>query len=240
MTDAAAARRLIRRARTAALATTLPDDRGGRAYASLVTVACDGDGRPLLLLSTLAEHTRNLAADARAALLFEAASGRASPQTGPRVTVLGRIERSAAPERHLRRFLARHPGAARYAGFADFGCYRMAVERAHFVGGFARAQWLAGDELVLAGAAAAAIAAAEPDILAHMNADHGDAIGLYANRLLGRRGTGWTMVAVDPEGCDLRRGSVLARLDFPRPATDIHAVRDTLTTLADEARRRGG
>ena len=231
---AAAARGLMRRARSAALATSLRDE-DGRPYVSLVTVACDCDGSPLLLLSDLADHTRNLAADPRASLLFEAASRRANPQTGPRVTVLGRIERSDH-ERHRRRFLARHPGAALYAGFADFGCYRMTVERAHFVGGFARARWLTGSDIVLDGNTAEATAEAEPGILAHMNADHAEAVGLYANRLLGRRGEGWTMIAVDPEGCDLGRGSVLARLDFPRLAADPASVREILVALAARAR----
>ena len=231
---AAAARGLMRRARSAALATSLRDE-DGRPYVSLVTVACDCDGSPLLLLSDLADHTRNLAADPRASLLFEAASRRANPQTGPRVTVLGRIERSDH-ERHRRRFLARHPGAALYAGFADFGCYRMTVERAHFVGGFARARWLTGSDIVLDGNTAEATAGAEPGILAHMNADHAEAVGLYANGLLGRRGEGWTMIAVDPEGCDLRRGGVLARLDFPRRAADPASVREILVALAARAR----
>jgi hypothetical protein len=231
---AVAARGLMRRARSAALATTLRDNEGW-AFASLVTVACDCDGSPILLLSDLADHTRNLQADPRASVLFEAASGRANPQTGPRVTVLGRITRSAR-DGDRRRFLARHPGAGLYADFADFAFYRMTVERAHFVGGFARATWLAAGDILLDGKGVDEIAEAEPEILTHMNADHAQAVGLYAARLLRRRGEGWTMVAVDPEGCDLRRGSALARLDFPRIASDLVALRKILVELAAHAR----
>jgi len=232
---AADARGLMRRARSAALATTLRDN-DGWAFASLVTVACDCDGSPILLLSDLADHTRNLAADPRASLLFEAASGRANPQTGPRVTVLGRITRSVrASDR--RRFLARHPGAAVYAGFADFAFYRMTVERAHFVGGFARARWLATGDILIDDKVLEGIAEAEPDILAHMNTDHAQAVGLYAARLLRRQGEGWTMVAVDPEGCDLRRGSTFARLDFPHIAPTPVAVREVLVEMAAQARK---
>lgn len=233
----AAARGLMRRARSAALATTLRDN-DGRAFASLVTVACDCDGSPILLLSDLADHTRNLKVDPRASLLFEAASRRVNPQTGPRVTVLGRIERSDH-ERHRRRFLARHPGAGLYAGFADFACYRMSIERAHFVGGFARANWLAAGDILLDAAAAESIASVETGVLAHMNADHAEAVGLYATRLLRRRAGGWTMVAVDPEGCDLGRGSALARLDFPRRVSDPEALREIFVTLASQARDAG-
>ena len=237
MTAAAAARGLIRRARSAALATTLRGN-GGWAYASLVTVACDCDGSPILLLSDLADHTRNLMADSRASLLFEAASRKANPQTGPRVTALGRIEHSDAIG-HRRRFLARHPSARHYAGFADFRVYRMAVDRAHYVGGFGRAEWIDGKNLILAGEAARSIAGSEAEILERMNGEHGDAASLYATRLLGRHGDGWTMVAVDPEGCDLRRGNMLARLDFARRAPDPRALVEILIELASQARAAG-
>jgi len=142
-------------------------------------------------------------------------------------------------ERHARRFLARHPSAARYAGFGDFAFYTMSVERVHYVGGFSRAIWMDGANARADQTAVEAIAAAAPSVLDHMNADHADAIDLYANRLLDRRGAGWTMVAVDPEGCDLRRGHSTARLDFPEPVEDAGALREVLVDLARQARSRG-
>ena len=111
---------------------------------SLVTIACDHDGSPILLLSNLADHTRNLAADDRASLLVEAASQRVNPQTGPRVSLVGRLTPADAA-RCRDRFLARHPSAERYAGFADFHIFRMAVGRVHWVGGFADARWMDGE-----------------------------------------------------------------------------------------------
>lgn len=232
--SATAARVLMRRARSAALATTLRDN-DGWAFASLVTVACDCDGSPILLLSDLADHTRNLGEDSRASLLFEAASRRANPQTGPRVTVLGRVEHSEAIE-HRRRFLARHPSAGLYADFADFRVYRMTVDRAHHVGGFGRAEWIDSKDLILAGDTARDIAGSETEILERIKDEHGDAATLCATRLLGRQGDGWTVAAVDPEGCDLRRGNTLARLDFARPATDPRALVEILIALASQAR----
>ncbi len=230
----AAARGLMRRARSATLATTMDD---GAPYASLVTVACDTDASPVLLLSDLADHSRNLARDPRAALLFEDASGKANPQTGPRLTVMGRVAKSPE-DRHRRRFLARHPGAGLYAGFADFHVYAMTVERGHFVGGFARARWMDAGDLVVDPAAAAAMADREPDVLAHMNRDHAEAIALYATALLGRRPGPWEMVAIDPEGADLRAGHRHARLPFAAPVTDAQSTRDELVRLAAEARAR--
>lgn len=236
----AAARGLARRARSAALATSLPADQGGEAaapYASLVTIACDTDGAPILLLSQLADHTRNLHIDPRACLLIEGASRRSNPQTGPRVSLLGRITASGE-ERHRLRFLARHPGAALYAGFADFAIYRMQVERVHYVGGFARARWMGGEAFLCSAAAAAAVAAAEADILAHINQDHADAVALYAKHLLRRRGNDWRMIAVDPDGCDLRAGNTMARLDFPHPVGGPAELREVLVELAATARAK--
>ena len=257
---AAACRRLIRTARSAALATAMWPDPGEAArpgaspskakqgrhgsgenwpYASLVTVACDTDASPILLLSQISDHTRNLDADGRASLLFEAASRRFNPQTGPRVTVMGRIE-PTADERLARRFLARHPGAERYAGFADFGFYRMKVERAHYVGGFAKAVWIKGRKLLSEVKAAVALAALEEGVIEHMNGDHAEAIDLFAKALLGRRGTGWKMVGIDAEGADLRRGAHFARLEFENPVGDSESCRRALVSLAAKARRVAG
>ena len=230
------ARSLMRACRKAALATTLPNDDGGggRPYVSLVTVATDLDGGPLLLLSRLADHTRNLDGDGRVSLLFDGTEGLANPQTGPRVTVVGRIAPGDAP-RHRRRFLARHPGAALYADFADFAFRRVEVERVHWVGGFARALWL-DDGVTLDRASAESFAEAEEDVLAHMNRDHADAVRLYAERLLGQPAGDWTLVAVDCDGCDLAAGEQVARLAFEAPASRPADLRGILAGLAARAR----
>ena len=193
------ARRLIRARDHAALATSLD----GWPYASLVAVACDIDASPLLLLSDLARHTSNLAAEPLMSLLFEDTSLYADRLAGPRLTLLGRAER-CDDERCLARFIARHPASTAYAGFADFHLYRVAIERGHLVAGFGRIAWIAGEHLRFA-ADASALVAAEPEIVAHMNADHADAVRHYAGRLLGRADGGWLMTGIDPEGLDLRR-----------------------------------
>ncbi len=225
-----ACRRLIRRARAGMLSTALASD-GGRPYGSLVSVAFDCDLSPLFLFSDLSDHTRNLGQDDRASLLIEEAARLKNPQTGPRATLVGRVARTAE-ERHRRRFLARHPEAAMYAGFADFHVYRMGVERIHYVGGFARAQWMTAGKVAGDGAAAKAIAEAEEAILAHMNADHAAAVDHYATALLGRTGRGWTMTGIDPDGADLRLGGRFARLEFDQPIADRDAARRELVRLA--------
>jgi heme iron utilization protein len=233
---AATARQLLRRRGVGVLATALGSD-AGRPYASLVTYACDHDARPIFLFSRLADHTRNLDTDPRASLLVEAASGRPNPQTGPRLGLVGTVTASDEP-RHRARFLARHPGAAQYAGFADFRIYSMAVEKAHWVGGFARAQWLPARRLMTPDAAATALAEAEDGIVRHMNDDHAEALDLYARVLLRRRSTGWRLAGADADGLDLMRDGRTARLDFPRPVADAAGMREVLVGLAAEARAR--
>jgi putative heme iron utilization protein len=223
-------RLLMRRARVAMVSTALKSG-DGWPYGSLVSVAFDSDLSPLMLFSNLSDHTRNLAVDPRASLLFEETSRLKNPQTGPRVSVLGRITKTS-DQRHQRRFLALHPEAALYAGFGDFGFFRMQIERVHFVGGFAKAVWFKAPDIVADAKAATAVAKAEKGVLAHMNEDHADAIDHYANALLGRAGSGWRMTGIDPDGFDLRLGGRTARLEFDRLIGNRKAIREELVRLA--------
>jgi len=220
---ALAARLLMRTCDRVSLGTSAPSD--GRAYVSLAAVAADIDGTPLLLLSALSDHTRNLAVDARASLLFDGTAGFANPQEGPRATAMGRVERVTGPEldRIRRRYLARHPGAALYAGFADFAFFRVPIERVHWVGGFGRAAWIERP-VVLAPALAAAFAAAEPALLEKLAQQS----GRIAQARLKRRSAGWTLAAIDPDGCDFVRGKKSARLAFAAPLGDPAEVEAAL------------
>jgi putative heme iron utilization protein len=138
----ATVRDLVRRAPRATLATL---DAAGAPYASLVLVAADDAGEPLLLLSDLAEHSKNLARDPRASVLVEAADAPGDPLAAPRATLLGRAVR-VSDDATRARFVARHPSAALYAGFRDFATYRLAVDRVHLVAGFGRIEWIEGDD----------------------------------------------------------------------------------------------
>lgn len=242
-------RRILRSADRATLATALRAEAApgaavgsvaagaageGWPYPSLVLVALDHDATPLLLISTLADHTKNIAADARVGLLFDATAGLAQPLAGARVSLLGRAEPSDEP-RHRARFLARHPGAAFYAGFGDFAIYKVSIDRAHLVAGFGRVRWL--DRAALAvPEVPAELAAAEADIVAHMNTDHLDAVQRFATALAGQpagNGEGpWLMTGIDPEGCDLRCGGSIARVDFDQRVTDAASAKVALVKLA--------
>lgn len=233
-------RRLMRAQSHAVLATSLAEGEAVRPYASLVAVACDIDASPLLLISDLAQHSRNIAADARVSLLFDGGGPLAEgdPLAAPRLSLLGEATRRD-DGRLLARFVSRHPGAARYAGFGDFHLYRVEIARGHLVAGFGRISWIEAGELRFA-RDARALAAAEAGIAEHMNADHVDALALYATRLLGRAPGSWRMTGIDPEGVDLRRENETARLDFADhslgPALDPAGARAALVALAAAAR----
>src|SRR3982751_799687 len=152
MTDdlSQAVRDLLRSCDRAALATALPSRMPGNPswpYASLVLVAVDHDLSPILLLSDLAEHSKAIAADSRVSLLFDGTAGLAQPLTGPRVTLLGRAAQTE-DERLKQRFLRHHPDAEMYAEFGDFHFYKVALDRAHLVGGFGKIRWIEPAELL--------------------------------------------------------------------------------------------
>lgn len=229
-----AARSIIRAALKAALASQ--ESGTGYPYASLVTVAFRPDGTPLLLLSRLAVHTRNLMADARASLLFDASDGAGDPLAGGRVTVVGRMQPTVADAVVRRRFLARHPGAEMYVDFADFGFWQMAIERAHYIGGFGRIVDLAARDILADVGGADELMAAEADIVAHMNGDHADAVELYATRLCGAGAGAWRMTGIDPAGADLVDGVRGVRLSFASRVTTADEARAELVRLVQAAR----
>ena len=246
---AAEARRLVRGAASAALAT----QQDGQPFASLVTPAAAPDLSPLLWLSSLSEHTRHLLREPRCAMLFQgeppprageggagAGDREANPQTAPRVTLTGLAERvpeaEAAPLKA--RWLARHPYAALYADFADFALWRVRIGGALLVGGFARATRLRPPALAPDPAAVAAIAAAEAEILDHVNREHPDAVAAIARGLLGATEGAWRLVAVDVDGADLAAGDLVRRLHFTRPVGRPEEVRDQLVRAARAGRNR--
>jgi len=228
--SAGEARNLLRRARTATLGTLNRDT--GVPYASLVNVATDVRGWPLILVSTLAWHTRNLLADARASLMVAELPEAGDALTGARVTVMGRFHKTEEPAL-ARRYLARHPAAELYAGFGDFAFWRLEPEQAHAVAGFGRIETMGADEMF---PSADEMTALEEGAIAHMNEDHDDAIQLYAEKLLGVAGGGWKIAGIDPDGADLRRNEEVLRLPFDTPVYSGAALRTLLARLGKEVR----
>jgi putative heme iron utilization protein len=194
----------------------------------------------LLLLSDLADHTKNFTGDGRVSLLFDGTRELANPLAGARVTLQGRIEKLGESDAHARlkaRYVARHADAADYAAFADFNFYRVIPDRLHLVAGFGRIHWLPAAEVLLDPARTGTLAEEEAGILAHMNADHADAIDLYARSGQPDAPSGWRMAGIDPDGFDLKRDHAECRLAFDSPVTDGESARRELVRLVKANRQ---
>ena len=229
-----AAKKLLREARSGALATLMPDS--GDPYCSLVNVATTIGGSPVLLLSKLAVHTKNLLSDARTSLMLDERK-EGDPLEGARVMLMGRCVKdndAATPIAYLRR----HPDAEMYANFSDFAFYRMEVGGAHLVAGFGRVVDLKPQDVLTDVVDAKALVEAEADAIAHMNTDHADACRLYATRLLGAGDGEWRCVGIDPEGIELQNGRMALRLPFPRRIIALGTLRTVLKELAVVARSK--
>ena len=235
----ALAKALLRATRAGTLGTL--DRNTGHPFASLVNVATDVDGSPVILTSRLSTHTANLEHDARASILL-AETGKGDPLAHPRLTMLGAfapIEKQSADEARVRRrFLARHPKSELYVGFGDFSFWRMTVASAHLNGGFARAADLKAADVLTDLSDADELIAAEEGAVAHMNEDHVEATKLYATKLLGEEDGPWRISGLDPDGADLTAGDRTARLAFPQRVTSATALRQVLVELAKQARAK--
>ena len=227
-----AAKKLMREGRSGALATLMAGS--GDPYCSLVNVASAADGAPLLLLSKLAVHTKNILADSRVSLMLDERK-EGDPLQGARVMLMGRLGATEDPAARAA-YLRRQPEAEMFAGFADFAFYRMAVDRAHLVAGFGRIVDLAAQDVLTDTVGAEALIEAEADAIAHMNADHAEALRLYATKLLGGPPGDWKCVGIDPEGIELQQGRVALRLFFPQRVTAPGPLRAVLKDLAERAR----
>lgn len=232
------ARSLLRRSRQGALATLMAGS--GDPYCALVNVASHPDGSPILLISSLAVHTRNILADSRVSLMLdERAEG--DPLEGSRIMLVGRAEQASGDSATIlrRRYLNAHPSAQAFVDFKDFFFFRIRPSGTHLVAGFGRILDLKPGQFLTDISDAGALIEAEQDVIDHMNADHREATNLYATRLLGAGPADWRCSGCDPEGLDLQTGAIVLRLDFPERVTGPGELRKMLVRLADEARAKG-
>ncbi len=232
------ARSLLRRSRQGALATLMAGS--GDPYCSLVNLASHPDGSPILLISRLALHTRNILADNRVSLMLdERAEG--DPLEGARIMLAGRAEEVAEAEQELvrRRYLGAHPSAEAFVEFKDFSFFVIRPSGAHLVAGFGRIVDLKPAQLLTDLGGAEALLEAEPGAVAHMNEDHREAMNLYATRLLGAESAEWLCIGCDPDGMDMQAGRDTLRLDFPERVSNGTELRKMLVRLAGEARAKG-
>ena len=240
-THAERARTLVAQISTGTLCT-LAIEPEGYPYGSFVTVAFD-EGDPVFLISGLAEHTKNLERDSRASLLM-AEGGAVDPLANGRVTMLGpctRVEGDGGSARGA--FFAAHPNSTYYAGFRDFAFWKLHVEYVRYIGGYGRMSWISKADWQ----------AAEPDplgasaagIIAHMNADHTDAMVLYCKAFSKATDvTSASMTGVDRHGFDMSamtpEGPRPIRLAFAKPVSTPEKVRAALISMVKDAKSKLG
>jgi putative heme iron utilization protein len=229
------ARSLLRRSRQGALATLMANS--GDPYCSLVNVASHADGSPILLISRLALHTKNILADARVSLMLDQRA-EGDPLEGSRIMLAGRAEEASGDQAAIlrRRYLNAHPSAEAFVNFNDFSFFRIRPTAGHLVAGFGRIVDLKPAQFLTDISDAAALLEAEQGAIDHMNADHRDAMNLYATGLLGAEPADWRCTGCDPDGIDLQAGPITLRLDFPERIVTPAALRQMLKQLADQAR----
>lgn len=240
-THAERARTLVAQISTGTLCT-LAIEPAGYPYGSFVTIAFE-DGHPIFLISNLAEHTKNLERDPRASLLV-AEGGSTDPLANGRVTMLGRCARVEGDGAGARAaFLAVHPNSAYYADFRDFAFWRLRVDSVRYIGGYGRMSWISNAEWQTA----------EPDplgpsaagVIAHMNADHADAVVLYCRAFSKATGiASASMTGIDRYGFEMsaktEEGPRLVRLAFAKPVTSPEEARGALISMLNDARSRLG
>lgn len=210
----------------------------GYPFGSITPYVLSAGGEPVIYISTLAEHTRNIGADAHVSLTVFDPADAADPQAGARLTWLGEAYALATDaaamvaERYYRFF----PSARAYAGTHDFSFYALRPVRLRYIGGFGQIGWIEPHEIDLTNP----LAEAEAGIVEHMNGDHVDAVRAYCRHFFGRDAQQATLVGVDAHGVDLLADGAALRLPFTAPAPDSTAVRQQLIDLLRVAREATG
>lgn len=240
-TYAERARTLVYLGRAGTL-STLSRKHPGQPFGSVMPYALDTQGCPLFLISTMAMHTQNLQADSRASLLVTQPGWTGDPLAAARVTLMGTVLPVPPEEASVAReaYLARHPNAAYWVNFDDFGFHRLEIADLYFVGGFAAMDWIPATEYL--GARPDPLADASLEIIEHMNRDHADALITFAQVLADVEADESLMVSVDRLGFGLRmrKGTRIsgARIPFPREVATSEQCRAVLIEMIRDARKR--
>lgn len=224
-------RMLLRSARVAALGTL--DAGTGFPVTTLVSIASDFDGAPIILVSGLSHHTKNLRSDPRCSLLFSMGGkeNKGDPLAHPRLTLTAKAVVSNDPG--LReRFLRRHPKAALYVDFPDFNFYRLEPRRMMLNGGFARAYDGEAAHILANMPEAAALSQQEAEILAEINAQQSERLATLALHACALPSGKWRAIGIDPHGLDLGLSDKVGRLAFASPVTSKITLLETLAKIS--------
>ena len=239
--DLAAARSLLANERYGTFCT-LHAGQGGWPFGSLVPYAVLSNGDPVVMLSAIAEHTRNVAADARVTLFVADSKAADRPQAGARLAFMARAEVATGPASAPAEaaYFGRFPEARGHFSAHDFALYVLRVERIRWIAGFGSMGWIDRKDWALPAAVtpeANPLAAHAKPISDHMNRDHPDSLVVLARRYANVTATAATMVGLDTKGLDLDVEGKRVRIDFPRAVSTPDEVRQVVTGMLGHARR---
>jgi len=229
-TNGDAARRFVRSQHSGVL-STLSQRVAGFPFGSVAPFILDHTGCPVILISTLAEHTRNITADPRVSLIVQPYSP--DMQVAGRVTVLGQARRLEEKSALGPRYLRFHPQAEDYFAMHDFSFYRIEPVRIRYIGGFGRIHWVEPAQYRLP---EVQLMHQETDILTHMNHDHAENLRAYCRHVHAVDTAQAEMIGIDPDGFDVRADQQLLRFDFATPVNDAEQARHALVAMAQAAR----
>jgi len=219
--------------------STLSRKQQGFPFGSVMPYGLDENGRPVILISTMAMHTQNLQADPRSSLLVTQPDTSDDPLGASRVTLLGNAlpipEPEVAEARKL--YLARYANSKNWVDFEDFSFYRMDVMDVYYVGGFGVMGWVSAAEYYHEKPDPLADVAA--DIIQHMNTDHADALKRLARAFAGIESQEAAMTSVDRLGFQVRLktpdGPRGARIAFSREVRNVAEARNVLIDMVSQA-----
>lgn len=231
MSDGAAARRYLRR-HAAGVLSTLSARLGGYPFGSVTPFVTDHAARPIILVSRLAEHTRNLAADPRASLLVHDPAD--DVQAAARLTLVADAVAVDEPASLAARYLRYFPDAQRLLDLGDFSFYALAPVFARHILGFGAIRSIAP---VSFAPPPNRLAEVESDIVERMNRNHAAALRACWDRAAAGEASAVSMIGLDCDGVDLRGDGRRLRLEFDPPVTDASGALAALAALARPAER---
>src|SRR5262245_52376859 len=228
MSDQARTARMLLKRQSVGVLSTHSVDVAGYPFGSIAPYTLDYDGEPTILISDIAQHTRNIKQNNKVSLtVFDQQAD--DPQAGGRLTWLGDAEPVDPRDAERReRYLRYFPSAESYFETHDFSFYRIRLRRARFIGGFGQIYWIEPDAML----ARNPFRESERMIIQHMNQDHRPALFHYCDVLKGEKADEETMIGIDSEGFDLFADGRKLRIDFESPIETVEEARTTLVKLA--------
>jgi heme iron utilization protein len=230
MSEGTEARRYLRRHHAGVLGT-LSKRLGGYPFGSVVPFILDHDAQPVVLVSRLAEHTKNMAADPRASLLVHDVAE--DVQTAARLTLVGDAAPVPEPATVAARYLRRFPDAQGLLDLGDFTFWRLRAVFVRHVAGFGAIRSITPQSFA---PPENRLAEVEDEIVAHMNVDHGGTLRGYCHHATGVEPSSAVLIGIDCDGLDVRADGALIRIEFDTPVTNAGKAREVLAELARRTR----